>query len=88
MYPTRTPPQYRGGIAYSPEELSLFRMVFDECEMTLPPSLRTSANRSLLANRILECAATGERDSGVLVAAALKDFEHYAAITARYQKTG
>ena len=54
MYPVHTSQQYRAGQVYTPEDLALFRTVFEESEMVLPAALR-----SLLASRILDCAAAG-----------------------------
>ena len=59
---------------FQPEELSLFRNIFDEAVSDLPPQMRTPVNQARIAKQILDCAATGERDPMELrVAAALND---------------
>jgi len=59
---------------FQPEELSLFRDIFDEAVSDLPPQMRTPVNQARIAKQILDCAATGERDPMELrVAAALND---------------
>ena len=59
---------------FQPEELSLFRDIFDEAVSDLSPQMRTPVNQARIAKQILDCAATGERDPMELrVAAALND---------------
>jgi hypothetical protein len=60
---------------YRQEDLLLFRQIFDDVVAGLHPSLQTSANRALIATRIMNCAATGERDAVELKVAALVDFQ-------------
>jgi hypothetical protein len=58
---------------YGPEELALLGMIFDSVVQSLPPNLRTPYNRAALAQNILACACTGERDPVELARAALAD---------------
>jgi hypothetical protein len=50
------------GAVFDPEELSLLGDVFDQAMASLPATMRTRANRAVIAKRILACAAAGERD--------------------------
>jgi hypothetical protein len=59
---------------YSPEELNFLHQVLDEAVRTLPIQLRTSVSQSRIAKRILDCAATGERNRVELRIAGLADF--------------
>jgi hypothetical protein len=59
------------GALYQPEELALMRTVLEEAVTILPPHRRTPAMKTKLANRILACAAKGERDPIQLRIAAL-----------------
>jgi len=62
-----------GGI-FQPEELDLFRYIFDEAVSDLPAQMRTPVNQARIAKQILDCAATGERDPMELrTAAAIND---------------
>jgi hypothetical protein len=45
---------------YDPEELSFLANIFDSAVATLPPSMRTPANRKEIAKIILARAAAGE----------------------------
>ena len=57
-----------------PEELDLFRHIFDEAVSDLPAQMRTPSNKARIARQILDCAATGERDPIELrIAAAIND---------------
>lgn len=56
---------------YYPEELSLLGKVLDQVVQSLPPNLRTPYNRTALAQNILACASTGERDPDALMRSAL-----------------
>ena len=59
---------------FQPEELSLFRDIFDQAVSDLPAQMRTPVNQARIAKQILDCAAAGERDPMELrVAAALND---------------
>jgi hypothetical protein len=60
--------------AYSSEELIFLRSVLDEAVGRLPGCMRTSSSRSTIARRIMDCAATGERDRVELRLAGLVDF--------------
>jgi hypothetical protein len=60
---------------YAPEELMLFRRVFEQALTSLPVATRTDENRSRLARNLLACAATGERDPTELRIAALIDLK-------------
>ena len=64
---------------YAPEELLLFRRIFENAFGSLPAAMRTSENRSRIARSILECAATGERDPVELRIAALMELQVSAA---------
>jgi hypothetical protein len=55
---------------YYPEELALLGTVLDQVVQSLPPNLRTPYNRAALAQNILACASTGERDPVELARAA------------------
>ncbi|MGQ0680877.1 hypothetical protein [Bradyrhizobium sp.] len=56
---------------YYPEELALMGRILDQVVQSLPPNLRTPSNRNALAQNILACARTGERDPDELRRAAL-----------------
>lgn len=66
---------YKLGTVVQHEDLVLFRMVFESILKTLPPSMRTLKNQTKIAQHILDCAATGERDPVELRIAGLVDFE-------------
>lgn len=55
--------------SYLPEELSVFQSVFVHMVGQLPPDRLTVENRLSIATRILDCAATGERDRERLIEA-------------------
>jgi hypothetical protein len=59
---------------YSSEELIFLRRVLDEAVDSLPVRMRTSASISTIAKRIMDCAATGERDRAELRIAGLAEF--------------
>jgi hypothetical protein len=64
---------FRGeGAVYYPEDLALLGRILDQVVQSLPPNLRTPYNRAALAQNILACAATGERDPDELRRAALR----------------
>ena len=50
------------GGAYQPEELLMFRRLFDECLRGLPENKCTAINQARIAKQLLDCAATGERN--------------------------
>jgi hypothetical protein len=56
---------------YYPEELALLGSVLDQVVQSLPVNLQTPYNRAALAQNIMACAATGERDPDELRRAAL-----------------
>jgi acetyl-CoA acetyltransferase len=58
-------------VAYSPEELAGFKTVFDDAIASLSPLMLTTGNRLRIAQNVLACAATGERDAAELGLAAL-----------------
>lgn len=64
---------------YYPEELALLGAVLDQVVQSLPPDLQTPHNRAALAQSILACASTGERDPEQLRRAALMDSRISAA---------
>lgn len=59
---------------YSPEELNFLHQVLDNAVRTLPVQMQTSVSKSRIAKRILDCAATGERNRVELRIAGLADF--------------
>jgi hypothetical protein len=61
--------------ALGPTEHLLLRRVFEEAMDCLPIQKRTSAARQAVAERILDCAATGERDPVELRIAAIRGFD-------------
>jgi hypothetical protein len=64
---------------YYPEELALLGTVLDQVVQSLPPNLRTPYNRAALAQNILACASTGERDPAELARAAFMESKVSAA---------
>jgi hypothetical protein len=71
---------YEGrGRVYTPDELMLFRRVFERAMASLPEKMRTADRRSRMALNLLACAATGERDPVELRIAALADIQAVAA---------
>jgi hypothetical protein len=58
---------------YQPEELMLFRRLFEECIRGLPERKRTANNQARVARQLLDCAATGERNPVELRIAATTD---------------
>ncbi|MGQ0686855.1 hypothetical protein [Bradyrhizobium sp.] len=62
-------------VAYSPEELAGFKAVFDDALASLSPLMLTTGNRLQIAQNVLACAATGERDPVELGQAALASLE-------------
>jgi hypothetical protein len=64
---------------YTPEELMLFRRIFERALASLPETMRTAEARSRIAQNLLVCAATGERDPVELRIAALTDIWAAAA---------
>ena len=64
---------FNESVVYQPEDLRLLGEVLDEVVQSLPPNLRTPANRVAIARNILACALTGERDPDVLRRSALRD---------------
>ena len=69
---------HRAGI-YSPEELLLFRRVYEAALASLPAPMRSGETRARIARNILDCAATGERDPIELRIAALASLKVAAA---------
>ena len=55
---------------YGPEELALLGRILDQVVQSLPRNLRTPHNRAALAQNILACASTGERNPDELRRAA------------------
>jgi hypothetical protein len=58
---------------FDPETIELLQGVLDDAWSTLRPDERAQASKSLLAERILKLAATGERDPRRLRVRALTD---------------
>ena len=48
--------------AYSPEELANFRTVFEAVIASFSPPMLTNSKRLQVAQNVLACAATGERN--------------------------
>jgi hypothetical protein len=65
---------------YSPEELVFLRRVMEEAVNALPTPLQTPESKSTIARRLLDRAATGERDRFELMVAALVDFRHHTPL--------
>jgi hypothetical protein len=57
--------------AYSREELANFRTVFEAAIASFSPTMLTSSKRLQVAQNVLACAATGERNPMELRMAAL-----------------
>ena len=57
--------------AHTPETLQLLRDVLDDTWAALPPRDRKRTSKAMLARRLVEMAATGERDPARLRDAAL-----------------
>lgn len=55
------------------ETVALLREILEDAWASLRPGQRATMTRSLLAERILKCAADGERDPEVLFDAAVMD---------------
>ena len=58
-------------VAYSPEELASFKTVFEAAMASFSPMMLTTFNRLQVAQNVLACAATGQRDPIELGLAAL-----------------
>jgi len=58
-------------VAYSPEELASFKTVFEAAMASFSPMTLTTSNRLQVAQNVLACAETGERDPIELGLAAL-----------------
>jgi hypothetical protein len=56
----------RDGAVFDPETIELLRSSLDAAWMNLTPTQQASTSKSALAARILEAAAEGERDPGLL----------------------
>jgi hypothetical protein len=59
------------GRAFDPEFIEMLQGVLDEAWRSLRPAEQTQSRKTLLAERILKLAATGERDPARLRARAL-----------------
>lgn len=57
--------------AYSPQTVELLRSVLDDAWASMGPDEKARSSRTLVAVRILEAAAAGERDPDRLLAQAL-----------------
>jgi hypothetical protein len=58
--------------AYDPETITVLRAVLDEAWEHLATNQKTRVSKAIIAQRILDCAARGERDRARLRAAALR----------------
>jgi len=58
-------------VYFDPETVTLLRETLDDAWGRLSPELQTTMQKTELAERILKCAALGERDRKRLRAAAL-----------------
>ena len=56
------------------DTVALLREALDDAWASLRPDQRAGMSRTILAERILKCAAQGERDPARLLEAALLDF--------------
>jgi hypothetical protein len=63
---------------YEPETIAIMKLAFDEACAALPPKRATQGARALVAECILEAAATGERDPVHLCAYALRSIDKAA----------
>lgn len=59
------------GSVYTPETVKLLRDALDDAWASLRPDERARASKTMLATRLLELAAEGERDPARLRSAAL-----------------
>jgi hypothetical protein len=64
------------GTIFPPELIDLMKAVLENASATLPEAKQTSATKAEMASKILECAATGERNPTMLKVAALAAVEH------------
>jgi hypothetical protein len=64
------------GTIFPPELIDLMKTVLEDSIATLPEAKRTSAIKAEIASKILESAATGERNPAMLKLAALSAVEH------------
>jgi hypothetical protein len=60
--------------SYESDELVLLRRIWEDAVNSLPVQQRTQTALQIIAKRILDCAATGERDPVELRIAAMRDF--------------
>ncbi|HET8964576.1 MAG TPA: hypothetical protein VFN20_00075 [Candidatus Acidoferrum sp.] len=58
-------------VYFDPETVTLLRETLDDAWARLSPELQATMQKTVLAERILKCAARGERDRKRLRAAAL-----------------
>jgi hypothetical protein len=63
---------------YEPETIAIMKLAFDEACAALPPTRASQSARALVAECILERAATGERDPEHLCAYALRSIDKAA----------
>jgi hypothetical protein len=61
----------REGGSFDPEAINLLQAVLDEVWACLVPERRADTSRSVVAKRVLELAASGERDRAWLCASVL-----------------
>ena len=54
------------GAAFDPETIETMHVALDQAWAALQPAQRTELKRAILAERILNAAAQGERDPGKL----------------------
>jgi hypothetical protein len=66
-------------VTFDIETLTILRTVLDEAWELLSPEQQTQTTKSLVATRLLEAAAAGERDPGRLRDAALNGVAATAA---------
>jgi len=62
-------------VSFSLDEVALLRAILDEVATLLPVAKRTTEAKTLLAQKILACAANGERDPVKLRSAALLEWK-------------
>jgi hypothetical protein len=63
---------------YASKDLNFLQQVLEDAVKALPLQMRTSVSRARIAKRLLDCAATGERNREKLRVAGLADFAEQA----------
>jgi hypothetical protein len=63
---------------YSSKDLNFLQQVLEDAVNALPLQMRTSVSKARIAKRLLDCAASGERNRKKLRVAGLADFAEQA----------